>query len=140
MSKFTLNTKEITKAIKWAMLDSVQLLEERILEITPRDPKRLPQNINRKDWKKPKRRWWVASVGGNYYPQVTGNLKRSIAYQEIGAFVFKIGIKQWEGEYWEMLEFWTKFMAPRSFLRKWIIDNRADILKNFAKVFNKLTK
>ena len=104
----------IDRAMEMALLDSVQLLQEKILEITPRDPKRLPKDINAK---------------------VTWNLKRSIAYQQVWQFEFKIGTNQGEAEYWKFLEFGTPKMAPRSFLRKGIIDNKELVLKNFETRF-----
>lgn len=114
MAKMDLNTAKIEKAMEMALLDSVMLLQEKILEITPRDPARLPKDPNAK---------------------VTWNLKRSIDYQQIWQFEFKIGTKQGEAEYWKFLEFGTPRMQPRSFLRKWILDNKELVLKNFEKRF-----
>lgn len=114
MAKMTIDTAKIERAMEMALVDSVQLLQERVLEITPRDPKRLPKNVNAK---------------------VTWNLKRSIAYQQVWQFEFKIGTNQGEAEYWKFLEFGTPHMAPRSFLRKGIIDNKDEVLANFKKRF-----
>ncbi len=116
MSNFTFDQATIDKALGMALLDSVQLLEEEILKITPRDPRRPPKDPSRR---------------------ITGNLKRSIGYQQVGEFEYIIGTKQAEAEYWKYLEFWTPRMAPRSFLRKGIIDSKDLVLKNFAKIFKK---
>jgi len=117
MTKLKLNTEKINKAMSMALYDSVLLLQERIIEITPRDLKRPPKNPSAK---------------------VTGNLKRSIAYQKMSEFQYKIGTTQWMAEYWAHLEFGTVRMEPRSFLRKWIADNKNDIIKHFGKIFSRL--
>lgn len=110
----TLNTGKINNALWGALLDSVMMLTNDVIAITPRDPKRLPLD---------------PSV------RVTGDLKRSIDYQQVGELEYKIGTKQWEAEYWKFLEFGTPKMAPRSFLRKWLIDNKDKVLRNFGKRF-----
>lgn len=114
MATMKLDTAKVERAMEMALLDSVMLLQEKILEITPRDPKRLPKNINAK---------------------VTWNLKRSIAYEQVWQFEFKVGTNQGEAEYWKFLEFGTAHMEPRSFLRKWILDNKDEVLENFKKRF-----
>ena len=40
----SMDQERINKAMEMALLDSVQLLQEKILEITPRDPKRPPKD------------------------------------------------------------------------------------------------
>lgn len=105
---------KVDRAMEVALVDSVQLLTNEIIKITPRDPKRPPKDPSRK---------------------VTGDLKRSIDYQQTGKFEFIIGTKQWEAEYWKYLEFGTPRMAPRSFLRQWIADSKDKVLKNFSKRF-----
>lgn len=117
MAEMKMDTAKIDRAMSMALLDSVQLLQQKIIEITPRDPKRLPKNIKAK---------------------VTWDLKRSIDFQQIWEFEFVIGTKQWEAEYWKFLEFGTAYMQPRSFLRKWIIDNKDLVLRNFAKRFKQV--
>lgn len=111
MSKFQFDDAKINTAMEMALLDSVQLLQEEILKITPRDPKRPPKDPSRK---------------------VTGDLKRSIDFQQKSQFEFVIGTKQGEAEYGKYLEFGTPRMAPRSFLRQGIIDSKDLVLKNFA--------
>lgn len=117
MSEMKLDTAKIDRAMAMALLDSVQLLQEKIIEITPRDPKRLPKNIKRK---------------------VTWDLKRSIVYEEKSQFEFIIWTLQGEAEYWAFLEFGTATMQPRSFLRKWLIDNKDLVLRNFTKRFQQV--
>lgn len=119
MAKFDLKINWLNNIIKASMLDSVLFLQGKILEITPRDPKRPP-----KDPSQP----------------ITGNLKRSVVYQEDWDFDFKIWTAQWMAEYWADLEFWTVYMKPRSFLRKWIADNKQETYNHFSKIFNRLTK
>lgn len=104
----------VERAMEMALLDSVQLLQEEILKITPRDPKRPPKDPSRK---------------------ITGSLKRSIDYQQVSQFEFVIGTKQGEAEYWKYLEFGTPRMEPRSFLRQGIIESKEMVLKNFEKRF-----
>lgn len=117
MSEMKLDTAKIDKAVWMALLDTVQLLQWKIIEITPRDPKRLPKYIKAK---------------------VTWNLKRSINYQQKWEFEYIIGTTQNEAEYWKFLEFGTSRMQPRSFLRKWLIDNKDEALKNFSKRFQQV--
>jgi len=45
MSEMKMDTAKVDRAMAMALLDSIQLLQEKIIEITPRDPKRLPKNI-----------------------------------------------------------------------------------------------
>lgn len=117
MSEFKMDTAFIKKAMWSALVDSVQLLQGKIIEITPRDPKRLPKNIKAK---------------------VTWNLKRSIIYDQVWEFEYIIGTTQDEAEYWKFLEFGTVHMQPRSFLRKWLIDNKDEVLRNFEKRFKQV--
>lgn len=114
MSTMKFDHAMLEQAMEMALVDSVQLLQEEILKITPRDPKRPPKDPSRK---------------------VTGDLKRSIDYQQVGQFEFKIGTKQGEAEYGKYLEFGTPRMAPRSFLRQGIIDSKEMVLRNFKKRF-----
>jgi len=84
---------------------------DKVVSITPRDLKRPPKDSK---------------------ARVTWSLKRSIGYEKVWKWKYKVGSKMGatntaSGEetntYWMHLEFWTKFMRPRSFLRKWIFDN-----------------
>jgi HK97 gp10 family phage protein len=95
----------------------VLFTQREILKITPRDPKRPPKDLT---------------------APITWNLKRSISYEKEDDFNFKIWTLQNEAEYWKHLEFGTAWMPPRSFLRKWIIDNKDDIRKHFIKTLKKL--
>lgn len=106
----TMDAGKINSAVGGALLDSVMMLTNEIIAITPRDTARLPLDPSVK---------------------VTWNLKRSIDFQQVWELEYKIGTKQWEAEYWKYLEFGTPRMAPRSFLRKGIADSRDKVLKNF---------
>lgn len=77
----------VSHALEAAALVAV----DAIVEVTPRDKKRLPKNINRKDGKRPKRKKGVVSILGNYYPAVTGNLKKSIGYERYRDFGILVG-------------------------------------------------
>lgn len=117
MATVKFDQARVEMAMEMALVDSVQLLQEKILEITPRDPNRMPKDPSR---------------------HVTGNLKRSIDYQQVGKFEFIIGTKMGEAEYGKYLEFWTPNMKPRSFLRKGILDNKDLVAQNFAKRFRQV--
>lgn len=142
--KYTPNQKGIHDFEK-ALDDSLQLTALKMVgdiqKITPRDKDRLPNNINRKDGQAPRRQGGVVNIGGNFYPQVTGSLKRSIAFQRVHSLSYKVGSAQAgknskTGEqtnaYGMALEFGTKHMKPRSFLRKGILDNVASTNRFFA--------
>ena len=49
MAEFKLNTREFDMAVDMALVGTVEFLQKKISEITPRDLDRLPQSINRKD-------------------------------------------------------------------------------------------
>ena len=68
----------LENAMEMALVDTVMVLEEEILKITPRDPARPPKDPSRK---------------------VTGDLKRSIGHQQNSKFEFVIGTRQGEAEY-----------------------------------------
>lgn len=114
MARMKIEQSVLDNAIEASLIDTVLMLEEEILKITPRDPSRPPLDPTRR---------------------VTWNLKRSIGHQQKSKFEFVIGTKQGEAEYWKALEFGTPRMAPRSFLRKGIVDSRDKALKHFARVF-----
>jgi HK97 gp10 family phage protein len=148
---FTKNQAEIDKVnngLEVALQIAVLEMVKDIQKITPRDKKRLPNNINRKDGQKPNRRGGVVNIGGNYYPQVTGSLKRSIGHQRLDKRNYLVGSAQGgknskTGEqtnaYGLFLEFGTKHMKPRSFVRKGILDNMSKINKIFSEELKKLT-
>jgi len=119
---------ENLKGIKWfenALDNALEELSQEavsyVQDITPRDLKRPPKNLNAK---------------------VTGSLKRSIWYERSWKFKYKVWSKMWAkntlsweetNNYWFYLEFWTKFMKPRSFLRKWIYWNLNKLQKFLEK-------
>lgn len=114
MVTVTIDNIRIEKAIDFAVLAGAQVLEAKIVEITPRDLARPPKDPSRK---------------------VTGNLKRSIWTQRIDSGKYLVGVRQWylnAAKYGAYLEFWTVRMAPRSFLRKWIEDN-INLIQNVIK-------
>jgi len=110
MATMTINQSILDNAVEKALYDSVLLLQEKIIEITPRDPKRLPLD---------------PSI------RVTGNLKRSIDNEKVSSYSYRIGTRQGEAEYGKYLEFGTPHMRPRSFLRKGIIDNKDLVIRHF---------
>lgn len=116
MAKATINTEGLKLIFEKAMVDSVEMLEDKIKSITPRDPARPPKNPD---------------------VPVTGNLKRSIGHKQLDQFKFIIWTKQDEAEYWRHLEFWTMHMESRSFLRLWIEMFKPEIIKNFKKQVRK---
>jgi len=112
--KFQRDNEVMNNAVEYALTEVVLTAEEKIIEITPRDPNRPPENINAK---------------------VTGSLKRSITHEQIERFKFAIWTQQGQAEYGKYLEFGTIFMKPRSFLRKWIADNTKLFLDTFKNTF-----
>jgi hypothetical protein len=110
---FTFNEEQIKDAIEFALDDTVLMWRDFVRDITPRDPMRPPKNPNAK---------------------VTGNLKRSISSEKLWRFEHVIGTIQGEGEYGWFQEFWTRYMAPRSFVRLWLIEWEDKLVSNFAKV------
>jgi hypothetical protein len=59
----------LDEAVEFATLEVVLFLQGKIKYNTPRDKNRLPENINRKDGKKPYRSSFYKPVmiGGNWY-------------------------------------------------------------------------
>ncbi len=129
--KFTINkkwVKDLEKKLDFSLEWAVQFIVNKIQEITPRDLKRPPLDPSR---------------------HVTWTLKRSIGYQRIWSLKYKTWSKQWSKNtrtwkdanvYWEKLEFWTKYIKERSFIRKWIEDNIDGIKRVFIKLTNKYLK
>ncbi len=72
MAEFTVNpegVRELNDAIEMALLGTTQYLQAKIVDVTPRDLNRLPQNINRKDGEDPHRstHFKPVNIGGNWY-------------------------------------------------------------------------
>lgn len=126
----------LDEAIEFGLLEVVLFLQDKIIEITPRDKDRLPQTINRKDGKAPYRSSYYKPVmiGGNWYEWVSWNLKKSIWHERLNNFFFLIWVRKGPAtEYARSLEFGTVHMAPRSFVRKWIFDNLHEAKKVFER-------
>lgn len=143
MSDFSFSQDSIIDdAVDFALQDMVLFLQQKIKEITPRDKNRLPQNINRKDGKAPHRsKRPPVRIWGNWYPWVTGNLKRSISHEKITNFFFMIGVQKWPTtKYAAAQEFGTIHIPPRSFIRKWIFDNLDPAKRVFQKSFQEFFK
>lgn len=134
MIEFIPDAKELESALDFALLWATQFLQAKILDIAPRDLERLPENINRKDGKKPKRstHFKPINIAGSWYSGISGKLKQSISHEQAGQLEYKIGIVLWTAnEYAKFLEFGTRKMRPRSFLRKWLADNEEEAINVF---------
>lgn len=126
----------IDEAVDFALTEVCLFLVSKIIEVTPRDLDRLPQNINRKDWKAPSRSSYFkpVQINWNWYEGVTGTLKRSVSHEKIENFYFLIGVLKWPATKYAMAqEFWTIHIPPRSFVRKWIFDNLEAAKELFAR-------
>lgn len=132
MSKVTVTTRStFDEGILYEMLgnaleDTAQYVATEVRRITPRDPQRMPKNPNAK---------------------VTGNLKRAIVdsnwsypWVEKRSNLHYIVWVSNDIEYAKYLEFWTKRMAPRSFLRKTMIDKEKQIIDVLNSTFDVLTR
>lgn len=130
MAYFTLEVEPIKRAVDLALQEWARALQDEIIKITPRDPKRLPKDPSRK---------------------VTWNLKRSVQYQKLSWTYYKVwvvgaGIKWWQiisvwkwatpAQYWVYLEFWTIRMKPRSFIRKAFAEQKEKIERLMQRVFS----
>lgn len=143
MADFQIDTNAFKKEARIAMIAGVQFANTKIVEITPRDWSRPPQDIDRKDGKAPRRSRGRQPVshGGHWYAGVTGNLRRSVTYEEVGELDFIIGVVQWPvEEYAKAQEFGTSRMPARSFLRRGIIEHNKEIIRIIESVFTQLTK
>lgn len=143
MSDFQIDPNVFKKEVRTAMLAGVQYGAGKIVEMTPRDWTRPPQNINRKDGKAPTRKSGRQPVSrwGNWYEGVTGNLRRSISYEERWTLDFIIWVVQWPvEEYARAQEFGTSKIPARSFLRRGIIQHNKEIMGIIESVFTQLTK
>ncbi len=139
MSEFKLDQAPLDRALELALLGATQFVQSKIVPITPRDAERLPQNINRKDGLAPTRSTYFkpVSIGGNWYSGISGKLKQSIAHEAVSPLEQKIGVTVGTANaYAKYLEFGTRTMRPRSFLRKGIIDNQKGAMDVFRKLFN----
>jgi len=124
MATFTMDTSKIEKAIDLALFAWAKFLQDKIIQITPRDPARPPKDPSRK---------------------VTWNLKRSIGNQKISDTEYRVWVRKWYFnteeygsylEFWTVTEFWTVRMKPRSFIRKWLEDNKIQVQNAIQQTFN----
>lgn len=152
MSEFTFDDRLFINAIDKALLSWSNLLFDKTLELVPRDIKRLPKNINRKDWRKPKRnirvwnRNWYrkpVEISWNWYSWVTWNLKRSIWHSETNFLEYSVWVYSWITEKYAFTqEFWDerRNIKPRSFINKALENNLKEIQEQMQKTFNELLK
>lgn len=130
MAYFTLEVDPIKKAVDLALAEWARVLQDEIVKITPRDPKRPPLDTSRK---------------------VTWNLKRSVQHERVNWTLYKVwvvwawvkwnsivSVGKWAtpAEYWLYLEFWTIRMKPRSFIRKALLEQEVNIQNVISKVFS----
>lgn len=118
MATFTMDTRAIEKALDFWLLAWTLFLQEKIVQITPRDPARPPKDPSRK---------------------VTGNLKRSIGHEKISNTEYRVWVRKWfynTEKYGAYLEFWTVRMAPRSFIRKGLEDNKIQVQNVIQQAFS----
>ena len=91
--------------------------------LTPRDRNRMPQNPDAK---------------------ITGNLKRATQNEQVSKYKWKIGVLRWwkwsPEEYGTYLEFGTRYMQPRSFLRLWLTKYKPEFMQEVVRIANKLLK
>lgn len=137
---FKLEEDDLLKAVDFALKSTADIIKSEIIDITPRHKIRLPEKtINRKDWIKPIRRkahYKPVKIFWDWYSWVSWNLKKSIENEKNWRFSYKIWVVKWPtSNYARYLEYWTKNMEPRSFLRKWLYDNSIKAKKTFIKAF-----
>lgn len=129
--KFTLNEDWLRGAVSMSLEEWARFAVDKIVDVTPRDPKRLPINPKAK---------------------VTGALRRSIDFEKVSDTTYKVGvvgagvkgnwipISVWKGatpaEYGYYQEFGTIRMKPRSFIRKTYFEKSDDIINHTQKTFN----
>lgn len=119
MASFDLDKNAFIREARTAMLAGVQIAHTRIVQMTPRDPLRLPQNPS---------------------ARVTWNLRRSVQYEEKGKLDFIIWVVRGPTEeYAWAQEFGTNHIPARSYLRRGIIQNSREILRTIESVFSQLT-
>lgn len=111
-----MDDERVMDAVEFALDDTVLMLKEKVRDITPRDPRRPPKDLSRK---------------------VTGNLKRSISSEKKWKYKHIIGTMQSVANYGFHLEFWTRFMRPRSFLRLALIENEDEAKSHFIKIIRR---
>lgn len=150
MAEFDFNELMFEKCIDGALLAWASLFEEISKENAPRNIDDLPQNINRKDWKKPERNVKKdnkhyyrepVKIKWNYYSWVTWNLKRSIWTENTSYLERSVWVMGWPTEeYAYTQEFWdpARGIPRRSFLNKPLEENQKKIEAQIQKTFNEL--
>ena len=120
MSRVEFDMQKFEKAINWALIETCNVWVDKIQEITPRDPNRMPKDPSQK---------------------VTWDLKESIWYEKVNDFHYKVWtvMSDVESYAWAM-EFWTEHIPARPFLRKWINDNKKELERTFVQVANYFLK
>ena len=130
-NSYTTDKKGIKQLFEWldiSLEQTTQFIVKKIHDITPRDLNRPPKDPS---------------------AHVTWSLKSSIWYQRVKQLNYKAWSKQWSkntktwdevSTYWEKLEFWTKHITKKSFIRKWINDNIDNIKLIFIQLAKKYLK
>lgn len=134
MAEFSFDKNEFENIIDWAIESWAQLLYTKVASLVPRDLQRLPNNINRKDWKKPQRnvwrwkgqkKWFHTSkwevvenkhyyrppkmINWNWYEWVSWALKRSLDIEKLWKWEYIVWVKRWPTEdYAGRQEFWWR--------------------------------
>lgn len=130
MSTVKMDMGRIEFATQKALYKTTLRLVDETQKITPRDPKRPPNDPEQ---------------------HVTGNLKRSIWLEKVNDYEYKVGTQQGDftnddGEttepesYAPDLEFWTEYMKPRSFIRQTLVDKTKEVTELFSESFNEFIK
>ncbi len=117
---FTPKRDTVNKALGVWLLEWTLFLQQKIHEITPRDPQRPPKDPSR---------------------PVTGNLQRSIQHKKVNDTTYKIWVQRGPASsYAEKQEFGDATTPPRSYLRKWLADNKEKAQLVIAKTIKKFLK
>lgn len=141
MAEFTMDEREMRRIVDLSMREWARTWVNLIIEQTPRDRKRPPKPINRKDGQKPKRKGGVVSRGGNYYPSVTGALKSSIGFQKAKASTYDLWVRRWPASaYAKAQEFGSVHTPPRPYVRKAFVEWYRKIMASILFTFYKLSK
>lgn len=141
MATVEIPEKLLREYVDASLMAGADVAVRKIGEVTPRDLKRLPKSINRKDGKAPQRKWGVVMIGGNYYTGVTGILKDSIKHEKAGDLKHDVGVLQWPASpYARAQEFGTVRIPPRPYVRKGFFENIDDIIRMAQFTFSRLTK
>lgn len=132
---------KLRRNLDLAMREGARVGVDLIVIQAPRDWKRPPKNINRKDGKKPHREWGVVSRGGNYYNAVTWALKSSIGFQKSWGAQYDIGVQKWPASaYAKAQEFGWVHTPPRPYVRKGFIEGSREIISAVLYTFYQLSK